>query len=262
MSIEEEWEGAEKLWGLVGCVEPGEIDLTKTTPKIKEDIKMISQLFQGISSIPLSNSGSNTQLTSSNHESRCSSIFEEKYQTQFLDKTIFRSFVVQNGCQVCDKSENALNRSCVHSIPITNNSINLITNQNYIINQPAGPQDFPDMMMIRLDMENNLQLAYIECKSPVPKFNNNPPKMNKNCIYICGNKMFSGFLLTTQEWQDRKNEYIQRYNSLAQEFTSQDMKVTPYRVIELNWIKGRGPQCFIDREEQNIPLITECLSRF
>ena len=30
MSIEEEWEGAEKLWGLVGCVEPGEIDLTKT----------------------------------------------------------------------------------------------------------------------------------------------------------------------------------------------------------------------------------------
>ena len=38
MSIEEEWEGAEKLWGLVGCVEPGEIDLTKTIPKIKEDI--------------------------------------------------------------------------------------------------------------------------------------------------------------------------------------------------------------------------------
>jgi hypothetical protein len=38
MSIEEEWEGAEKLWGLVGCVEPGEIDLTKTVRKIKEDI--------------------------------------------------------------------------------------------------------------------------------------------------------------------------------------------------------------------------------
>ena len=30
MSIGEEWEEAEKLWGLVGCVEPGEIDLTKT----------------------------------------------------------------------------------------------------------------------------------------------------------------------------------------------------------------------------------------
>ena len=74
--------------------------------------------------------------------------------------------------------------------------------------------------------------------------------------------MFNGFLLTTQEWQDRKNEFIQRYNSLAQEFTSQDMRVIPYRVIELNWIEDRGPRCFIDREEQNIPLITECLSRF
>jgi hypothetical protein len=223
---------------------------------------MIQQLFQDISSIPLSNSGSNTQETSSNHESRCSSIFEEIYQTQFLDKTIFRSFVTQNGCHVCSHSETALNRSCVQSIPITNNSINLVTNQNYIINQPAGSQNFPDMMMIRLDGGNNLQLAYIECKQRVPKFNNNPPKMNKNCIYICGNKMFNGFLLTTQEWQDRKNEFIQRYNSLAQEFTSQDMRVIPYRVIELNWIEDRGPRCFIDREEQNIPLITECLSRF
>ena len=37
MSIEE-WEEAEKLWGLVGCVESGEIDLTKTIPKITEDI--------------------------------------------------------------------------------------------------------------------------------------------------------------------------------------------------------------------------------
>ena len=74
--------------------------------------------------------------------------------------------------------------------------------------------------------------------------------------------MFNGFLLTTQEWQDRKNEFIRKYYLLAQEFTSDDMKIVPYRVIELNWLPGRGPQCLIDREDQNIPLITECLSRF
>ena len=118
------------------------------------------------------------------------------------------------------------------------------------------------MMLTRLDENNHLQLAYIECKQEVPKFNNNPPKMNKNCIYICGNKMYNGFLLTTQEWQDKKNDYIQRYNSLVQEFSAEDMIIIPYKVIELKWIRGRGPQCFIDREEQNIPLITECLSRY
>ena len=74
--------------------------------------------------------------------------------------------------------------------------------------------------------------------------------------------MYNGFLLTTQEWQDKKNDYIQRYNSLVQEFSTEDMIIVSYKVIELKWIRGRGPQCFIDREEQNIPLITECLSRY
>ena len=116
-------------------------------------------------------------------------------------------------------------------------------------------------MIFRLDQDNNLQLAYIECKQNIPNFNNNPPKMNKNCIYICGNKIFNGFLLTTQDWQDKKNEYIERLNSLREEYTSENMRIVSYRVIELPWNGGRGPQTFIDREEQNIPLITDCLSR-
>ena len=40
------------------------------------------------------------------------------------------------------------------------------------------------------------------------------------------------------------------------------MIIVPYKVIELKWIKNKGPQCFIDREEDNIPLIKECFSRF
>ena len=86
--------------------------------------------------------------------------------------------------------------------------------------------------------------------------------MNKNCIYICGNKIYNGFLLTTQDWQDRKNNYIHKYNLLAQEFTSDYMKITPYRVIELKWIENKGSQCFIERKEQNFPLINECFSRY
>ena len=31
----------------------------------------------------------------------------------------------------------------------------------------------------------------IECKGIIPKFNNNPPKKNDNCIYICGNTVFT-----------------------------------------------------------------------
>ena len=222
----------------------------------------MNNLFNSIHNINSNNHGENTQSTASEHENLIAENISNHFNTEEIIKEDFRRFIKLNGYEVCNRSSETLNRSCISSIPITNNSINLITNQNYIIKQPAGSQNYPDMIMIRLDEQNELQLVYIECKQEVPKFNNNPPKMNKNCIYICGNKIFNGFLLTTQEWQDKKNEFILRYNSLAQEFTTEDMIIVPYRVIELNWIKGKGPQCFIDREEQNIPLITECLSRF
>jgi len=225
-------------------------------------METIQELLVSFSNLQLVNHGNNTQMTSSEHEKRCSEILREGFQADTLDKKKFRSFVMDNGYQVCSHSEDSLNRSCVPSIPIINNSLNLTTNINYIIDQPSGSQNYPDIMLIRLDEQNNLHLAYIECKQSIPKFNNNPPKMNINCIYICGKDLYNGFLLTTQEWQDRKNEYIEKYYALVQEFTTDDMLIVPYKVIELNWIQGMGPQCFIDRSEQNVPLITECFSRF
>ena len=223
---------------------------------------MIQEIIQAILAIPLTNEGSNTQATSSNHEGSCFSIFQRFFQPITLSPGNFRSFIRQNGYNLCGHSDDSLNRSCIPSIPITNNSLNLEIDQNYMILQPAGSQNFPDGMMVRLDGNNNLQMVYIECKQLIPKFNNNPPKMNKNCIYICGNKIFNGYLLTTPEWQDKKDEFIRRYNLLAEEFTTEDMRIVPYRVIEPRWIGDRGTQCFIDREEQNIPLIDETLSRF
>ena len=222
----------------------------------------MENLFNRISNITINNHGENTQLTSSEHEKCVFEIMYTYFNTDTIIKEDFRKFLKANDYELCNRSNNCLNRSCISSIPITNNLINLAINKNYIVSQPAGSQNFPDMIIFRLDEKNNLQIAYIECKQKNPKFNNNPPKMNKNCIYICGNKIFNGFLLTTQEWQDRKNEYIRKYTSLAREYTSEDMAIVPYKVIELKWFKNKGPQCFIDREEQNIPLITECLSRF
>ena len=116
--------------------------------------------------------------------------------------------------------------------------------------------------MIRLDVNNDLQITMIECKQLIPKFNNNPPKMKKNCIYICGNKIYNGYLLTTPEWQEKKENYIQRYKDLVNEFSDEELNIVSYKVIELNWRRGCGPLCYQERRDQNIPLITRCLSRY
>lgn len=222
----------------------------------------IELFMNDISNINVNNHGSETQATGSDHEEKVSNILRFHFKAERVEKKKFREFIKLNGNgRQWNTGKDSFNRVCDESLEIKNNPLQLIDGLNYIIDQPGGGQDYPDCVMINLN-NNILQFVYIECKGATPKFNNNPPKMNKNCIYICGNKIFNGFILTTQEWQDRKNNFIQMYNALAQEYTSEDMKIIPYRVIELNWVKDRGPQYFIDREEQNIPLITACLSRF
>ena len=219
------------------------------------------QLFNSIEGINSTNHGQNTQLTATEHENIVCNTFKDYFNAEEINKENFRNFIKKNGYSWCGQSYESINRSCPSSIRITNNSINLIRNKNYIVSQPSGGQNFPDCCLICLDNNDDIQLTMVECKQKKPKFNNNPPKMEKNCLYVCGNKIYNGYLLTTPEWQERKNTYIQRYRELVEEYTDEEMKPVLYKVIELNW-GINGPKCFIERENQNIPLIIECLSRY
>lgn len=223
----------------------------------------VQNLINGIEQIEINYHGSNTQMTAHNHEINVYEIFKSIFNTEDINKREFREFIRLNGDgRQWSEGENSLNRVCDDYLPINNNSLNLQINKNYLIEQPSGGQDYPDYVLIRLDMDSNLQILYIECKQKRPKFNNNPPKMKKNCLYICGNELYNGFLLTTPEWQDHKERYITRYRELINEFNTDEFRVVLYKVIELKWITGEGPKCFTERVDQNIPLITETVSRF
>ena len=103
----------------------------------------MENLFNDISNITTNNHGENTQLTSSEHERCVFEILSNHFNTDTIINETFRIFVRLNGYQVCGRSNESLIRCCVSSIPITNNSINLITNKNYIVLQPAGSQNYP-----------------------------------------------------------------------------------------------------------------------
>ena len=222
----------------------------------------ISDFISSINNIENTNNGVNTQLTASQHENKCRDIICRSFNTTSLNKESFRKFISDNGRSWCGHGNNSIIKMCDVTIHIYNNSLNIEYNKNYLIEQPSGGQNYPDICMIRLDVNNDLQITMIECKQLIPKFNNNPPKMKENCIYICGNKMYNGYLLTTPEWQEKKENYIQRYKDLVNEFSDEELNIVSYKVIELNWRRGCGPLCYQERRDQNIPLITRCLSRY
>lgn len=216
-----------------------------------------------LSDIIFPNYGHKTQMTSKEHEKHTYNIFKDTFCCENLKKKDFKKMI--NKCDYKWKSnpqkETDLIRKCNFEIEITDNCIDLIDGKNYIVNQPSGSQEFPDIVLLNYS-NNKLKLYYVECKGLVPKFNNNPPKMKKNVLYICRHQLYCGFLLSTPELEKRKDEYIRRYYELVNEFKSDELKIVPYKVIERDWVKNKGPKCFREREGQNSVLINEYFNHF
>ena len=209
----------------------------------------------------LTNHGANTQITSREHENTCYQLIQQHFNATELQGGPFRDLIRANGRQWINNSGTSLIDNPVVSIPITSNPLNLEADTPYIIKQPSGSQRYPDIAMIQLTDDNNLQIVYIECKQKRPTWNNTPPKRFRHCLYICGNQVFNGEIITSEDEQLLVKKYIQRYTELVREFNelTDIFKFVRYKKIELRqW----PTQYFLDSQDQNIPLITETLSRF
>lgn len=224
--------------------------------KIKKE--QMEQLLIEIYNINENNHGENTQLTASEHENSVMEIISNNFNTEIIIKENFRKFIEDNGRIF----KGDLNHLCDEFISIENNSLNLEIDKNYLVKHPGGGQEYPDLLLFKLDNENNLQLLYIECKQLSPTFNNNPPKKNKNCHYICGNQIYNGYLLLSDNHWLRISEFIRKHRELCEELSDEVIRFIPYKKIEPRWISNRGTKYFIENENQNIPLIIEGFSRF
>lgn len=209
------------------------------------------------------NYGHETQMTSKLHEKHTYNIFKNTLCCKELSKQEFKKLINKSKHKWKSKpqEEDDLIRKCNYEIGIINNCINLVNGTNYIVYQPSGSQDFPDILLLNYD-DDKLKLYYIECKQSIPKFNNNPPKMKKNVLYVCGHQLYCGFLLSTPKLEERIKEFKKKYCELVDEYKSDEIKIVPYKVIERDWKKDEGPKCFRKRKEENIPLINKYFNYF
>ena len=132
-------------------------------------------------------------------------------------------------------------------------------NQDFVIHNVFGSQNFPDLIMFNYDEDNNVNLRYIECKQTVPTFNNSPPKCEDHIMYVCGNDCYSGCSLICKDDYDRHLDFVERYRELCAEYTESNkaLKFVPYKKIEL---KKFPPDCY--DAEKNMELILKSFSDF
>jgi len=244
------------------------IELKKKYNKDKrneENKQKISLLLNDIHSINVDGLMENlppheTQQRSNIHENECYRLLCQHFQATELDPSTFRTFISKNERQWINNNGDSLIDNPVASIPIIHHD-NLNMNVTYVIKQPSGSQRYPDIAMIKLTPDNYLQIAYIECKQIKPTWNNTPPKRCSHCIYICGSEIFNGELITSANDQLMISNYINDYTDLVSKYNelTDIFKFVRYKKIEL---KQWPTQHFIDRQGQNIPLITDTLLRF
>ena len=213
-------------------------------------------LIDAIEGVTLNTHGSETQLTSNQHESSIEKIFIDAYNCSLMDKKDFRSILKKNDI---DYSSEDFKSRPPDKI-IYRNSSDIEVGKNYLVKQPFGNQSYPDFMLFNFD-ECYINFEFLECKQENPTFNNTPPKRFDHCLYICGNKVFVGSLICSEEESILIKKYIDEYTEFVNRYNQNNLNIqfVRYKKIELrNW----PTPYFLENENLNFPLINETLSRF
>jgi len=240
-------------------------DLYKNIRNIKK-IHKLNNFYKNIRTIEKIKNGSNTQITSNIHETSISKLINKTFDTIDLNPLIFKKVMSENGIKIKSRTKHCddLIIKCNGMVNVTKPNLfksELKEKQNFLVHQPSGSQDYPDFILgSYIKNDKVCYLTYIECKQLIPSFNNNPPKRNKYCIYICGNHIYNGYLLSTIPMEEKINKYKMELKSLCDKYTDDELKFVPYKKIEYNW-DGNGPICFESNKINNIPLLNNCLSR-
>ena len=106
------------------------------------------------------------------------------------------------------------------------------------------------MIVFKLEKET-IRTLYIECKSTKPSFNNNPPKKNSNCIYICGNVMYNGYFLRSHQSVEMYNSFLQEYKRLIEKYRNMDGYDMVPVFYKKNEFKNFPPPFFTGKEKYN-----------
>ena len=223
----------------------------------------LSEFYNKIDKYNKNGYGSNTQKTSITHELYVKNTLMETFDAKEIRADIFKRIINENNKKIKSnpKKKSDLIVYCPEFIKIQDRNtidFHIRRKKNFIVHQPAGPQDYPDLILGKCE-KDKIILTYIECKQKKPTFNNNPPKSNFNCIYICGNSIYSGIVLTNRKIQRKINSYKNDLRLLCSKYTDDIIRFVPYNKIECNWDK-KGPNYNIDHEFNNINL-DNCFNR-
>ena len=217
--------------------------------------KKTMDLLTSIDKIVVGCHSSETQTTGDKHEKNVGNILQLHLDCDLVDKVKFNNLLKKNNIK--QKSKEFKN------IPPEEISIEdpcgFSYDKNYIVHQPFGSQAYPDFIVFRINVYS-AKLCFIECKQKKPTWNNTPPKKFKGCLYVCGNKVYNGYIILSDSELKIINDYKKKYEELVNEFNNlSSIKFVMYKKIELTkW----PTKYFTENETNNIEYIHETLSRF
>jgi hypothetical protein len=221
-----------------------------------------ARIVKSIKELLIVAGSSKTQQTSCLHEQSIMDIFTSNGANTINKEQFRRLFNTFTGIKYKDANYSfstlSLNKD---------KEIEIVIDIPYIVHQPNGSQNYPDFVLFKIPSSKEVIFTTpIECKGIHPKFNNNPPKKNKNCIYICGNTIFNGYLLRSEECIEKYNDFQNKYKYLIDQINSDsdyDMHHVQYKVTEFSGKnKPWPPKYFLGKEAENVSLNIETISHY
>lgn len=233
------------------CVEP----VLPNIPITKEQCDILIKRIEN--EIKIKKNDSETQGNSKQHEKDVAKIIIETFGCQVFNKDLFNKFITKKINKEqhfpskfkmeCPKLSNKILDDFIKKYNLENikcrniskktekikdkikdnpelhmkfkklTNCDMDENKLYLVEQPFGSQSYPDFILFYIN-EGYFHLRYIECKQLKPTWNNSPPKNNRNCIYICGNKVYCGDCITNIQENELDINFMKEYDELCKKY--------------------------------------------
>jgi hypothetical protein len=235
------------------------LEVQEIHSSLEDTIRFLTNvLLSDLKNITLNSHGSETQVTSKVHERLIKTLIKDAYNCTMLDKDNFRRLLSNNNINYSSNEFKSNPPSYVECV----DSSGIESDKNYLVEQPFGSQNYPDLILFTLsEGSDEIDIQYIECKQEKPTWNNTPPKRFDHCLYICGNKAFVGSLICSEEECLLIKNYIDEYTEFVEKFNQNNLNIQFVRYKKIELRKWPTPY-FLENEGLNLPLMNETLSRF
>jgi len=222
----------------------------------------IEEFIKDVNRIDINFMSNNNPLMSIRHSEKIVEIIKSYFHTYSILKSLFIDVIERNnkiswGFNIYLRWSEIMNESIDKIELVTDEAKSLFEyNKNYLIE--LSNTKYCICYKTNDSGKSYLNFVFIICRNNNGLWENTPIKKT-NHLYICGNKIYNGYSLISEDSSKNIQTFKREYEKLSKIHSINSMDILPEFSVKFNWNEDYGTHYSKDNYYENIEYIKEIL---